>query len=283
MTRSNEERLGMPQVAPPPNIRKNTSSLEFVVPTEFVELPSKGQFYPPSHPLCNKDVIEIKHMTTKEEDILTSMTLIKKGIAVDRMLQNIIVDPSISVEDLLIGDKNALLMAARIHGYGAEYQTTITCPKCYTEVEYSFDLGNLQPKILTEERLEKYNVQKTERGTFIFNLPGTNFNVEIKLINGHDEKRISAAAEHKKKLNLTETLTSDFLRAIIVSVNDIEDQGEINAFINTLPAKYARKIKSITSEIAPSVDMKHTFCCQICTYEGSMEVPLNASFFWPKS
>ena len=283
MTRSNEERLGAPHVAPPVNIRKNTSSLEFVVPTEFVELPSKGEFYPETHPLYKKDVVELRHMTTREEDILTSMTLIKKGMAVDRMLQSIMVDPSINIEDLLIGDKNALLMAARIHGYGAEYQTTIVCPECFNTIEYAFDLEELKVKTLTDDCLEKHNVKKTERGTFIFNIPKTSFNVEIKLVNGHDEKRLSAGLEQKKKLNLVETLTSDFLRTIIVSVNGIEDQGEINAFINTLPAKYARSIKSAVIGITPSIDMKHSFKCQNCSHEGLLEVPLNANFFWPKS
>ena len=118
------------------------SPLNFVAPTEFVELPSKGLGYASDHPLSGKDVIEIRYMTAKEEDILTSATLLKKGIAVDRFMQNIICDSNINIDDLLIGDKNAILIAARASGYGAEYETQIQCPNCATKAELTFDLSS---------------------------------------------------------------------------------------------------------------------------------------------
>ena len=97
--RSNEERLGIDSST----IEQNNSqqptleegSLKFITPTEFVELPSKGHFYPPDHTLHNQEMVEIRHMTTKEEDILTSVTLLKKGIALDRMLESILVNKKI--------------------------------------------------------------------------------------------------------------------------------------------------------------------------------------------
>ena len=110
---------------------------------ETVPLPSKGQFYPPGHPLSDAETVEIKYMTAKEEDILTDRALLKKGVAVDRMLQNIIVNKDIKVDSLLIGDKNAILVKARTTGYGAEYETKVTCPACYQTGQHVFDLDKL--------------------------------------------------------------------------------------------------------------------------------------------
>ena len=120
--RNNMDRLGTNDQTETKAAPAALSPLNFVAPTEFVELPSKGQGYSSDHPLSGKDVIEIKFMTAKEEDILTSATLLKKGIAIDRFMQNIICDKNIKIDDLLIGDKNAILIAARASGYGATYE-----------------------------------------------------------------------------------------------------------------------------------------------------------------
>jgi hypothetical protein len=114
----------------------------FVVPTEFVELPSQGKFYPEGHPLRGARYIEIKQMTAKEEDILTSRTLLKKGVALDRVISNLIVDKRIDPDSLLVGDRNAIIIATRVSGYGNEYTTKVTCPNCATVQEYNFDLND---------------------------------------------------------------------------------------------------------------------------------------------
>jgi len=283
--RSNENRLGIDPVAleendelitPPPE----QESLKFITPTEFVELPSRGQFYNSDHPLHNQDVVEIKHMTTKEEDILTSVTLLKKGLALDRMLENILIDRRIKIDDLLLGDKNALVIAARLHGYGPEYETTVKCPECLESQNYSFDLNSLKIKFPTDELLTKYNIEKTINNTFLIPLPETDYTVEAKFLIGHDEKKVSKAQEHKKKKNFPETPVSDFLRFVIVSVNNIKDTSSLNNFINTLPALHARYIRKIYNDLLPTLDMKHSFTCSVCEHTGATEVPLNANFFW---
>ena len=143
----NEDRLGAIEQTgasdAPPVLEKN-SILDFVLPTEFVDLPTKGRFYPEEHPLHGKESIEIRYMTAKDTDILTSKSLLKKGVAVDRMLQNIIVDKSIKVDDLYSGDKNAILIAARINGFGPEYKTKVTCPQCGATSEHAFNLEEVR-------------------------------------------------------------------------------------------------------------------------------------------
>jgi len=261
-------------------IATGATDLKFITPTEFVELPSRGQFYPPTHPLHNQDVVEIKHLTTKEEDILTSVTLLRKGIALERMLQNIIVDKRIKVEDLLLGDKSALIVAARLHGYGSEYSTTITCVQCEERQKYTFELDSLKLHFPEEKFTTEHQIVRTDSGTFLFPLPKTQYTIEVRFLTAADEKRLVQNQEHRKKKNFPEASTSDFLRSIIVSVNSVCDEASINEFISTLPALQARYIRKMYEELLPTLDMTHPFNCISCGHEGVMEVPLTTDFFW---
>jgi len=255
-------------------------SLKFITPTELVDLPSKGLFYREGHPLRNQETVEIKHMTTKEEDILTSVTLLRKGLALDRMLENILVNRKIKVDDLLSGDKSALIVAARIHGYGAEYETAVDCPHCQDNQTYSFELNSLNTHFPGEEFMKEHKIERTDAGTFLIPLPTTQYTIETKLLTGHDEKKISETKEYKKKKNFPETYASDYLRFIIVSINGIENEASINEFIDSLPAIHARHLRKLYDNLSPSLDMKHSFRCSSCDYEGVLEVPLTANFFW---
>ena len=114
--RDNSKRVSAAADPVPTAVDETRPSLDFSTPTELVDLPSKGRFYPEGHPLHNAETIEIKFMTAKDEDIITSRTLLKKGIVIDRLLQSVIVNKSINVQDLLIGDKNAIVVATRITG-----------------------------------------------------------------------------------------------------------------------------------------------------------------------
>ena len=143
MSRNNNGRTGaVPQAdAPMTETTDVKSPLHFVAPTEFVDLPSRGLGYDTGHPMHGKDTIEIRYMTAKDEDILTSKTLLKKGIAVERFLDNIIVDKQVKASTLLTGDRNAIIIAARISGYGADYTTQVTSPACSETSQFSYDLN----------------------------------------------------------------------------------------------------------------------------------------------
>ena len=112
--------------------------------TELVDLPSEGRFYPKDHPLHNKDSVEIRYMTARDEDILTSPSLLRKGVAIDRFMESIIVTPGVEVGDLLVGDKSAIMIAARITGYGPDYSANVVCPECRTEFEHDFDVKEVR-------------------------------------------------------------------------------------------------------------------------------------------
>jgi len=288
--RSNENRLGVDNTLlenheTPPMEAANSAApdpqLKFVIPTEFVALPSKGRFYPPNHPLHNKEVIEVRHMTAKDEDILTSPTLLKQGVALDRMLQNLLVDKNVKVKDLVLGDKNALIVSTRINGYGAEYLTQITCPSCGTKQEYAFDLNSLESNEVPEYLLEEYDVTISPNNTFLLPLPKTEYVIELKLLSGHDEEKLTSMAKSRKKHRLMETATTDQLKAIIVSVNGVVDRSVINEFVGVLPAIDSRYIRRVYQKIMPTVDLAHDFMCGECGHESRLEVPFTTDFFWP--
>jgi hypothetical protein len=277
--RNNEQRLAVDQpasVSVEQKEQQKTDLLSFLNPTHFVDLPSKGKFYSAGHPLFNKDTVEIRFMTAREEDILTSKSLLKKGIAVDRMLESVLIDKSIKLDDLLIGDKNALIVGARITGYGDEYDTKVQCPSCGTNVRHTFYLSNIKNKFPCEE-VEKQLIQTK---TFKTKLPITKFDVELRLLKGSDEKFLSDLAEQKKNSKKEESSMSDQLRLLIVSINGVTEKSIIEKFVDMCPAGDAKHIRNLYSDNVPNVDMTQKFTCRSCEAEMEMEVPFTVDFFW---
>jgi len=276
----NKDRVGVGTPAPQTDapIAHAAASSEqpfsFVVPTEFVELPSKGKFYSPGHPLHNQENIELKQMTAKEEDILTSVSLLKQGVAIDRVLQSIIMDKRVDVGSLLVGDKNALVIASRVSGYGNEYNTTVGCPSCETKQEYSFDL-NLASVTEGNSDIAQYNGD----GTFNTVLPNSNLEIKFKLLNGYDEKKIST--QKKRGAGKGDNIITRQLRAMIISVNNNEENDALNYVAENLPSLDSAYLRKAYKACAPNIDLTQHFSCENCEYEQDMEVPLTADFFWP--
>ena len=258
-----------------------TGGLDFATPTEFVDLPSKGLFYPENHPLHGQDTIEIKYMTAKEEDILSSKTLIKQGVAIERLLRSVIIDKTINPDTLLSGDRNAILVATRVTGYGSEYDTKITCPSCMTSCDHSFDLSDVQVKTIDEEETGG-SYEYTEEGTIITTTPMTKIKVEMRMMTGKDESYLSRLVESKRRKKLPETTLTDTLKMLIVSLNDQTDNDLINKFVKVIPARDSRHLRSAYEKASPNVDMTQNFECSNCGYVTDLEVPFTTDFFWPK-
>ena len=284
--RNNEDRLAdlrMAAGAETVAATQQQPQMSFIVPTDFVELPSKGLYYSPTHPLHKQETLEIRHMTAKDEDTLTSKVLLKKGVAIDKMLNDIIVNKAIKVDELLVGDKNAVILAARISGYGAEYETKVTCPSCEKNSSYEFDLNDksmITP--LEPEELMQVNIATTDSGTFLITIPTSKNIVEVKLLTGRDERLMLQKLEQKKTNNLSESNITDQLKNIVVSVNGQQDQKTIHDFVFNLPAKEARYLRSVLKNTTPNIKLEQTFVCSNCGFETEMEVPFTQDFFWPK-
>jgi len=253
--------------------------LDFVTPTEFVELPSKGQFYSEGHPLHNQEVIEIKFMTAKDEDILTSQSLLKKGLAIDRFLQNVIVDKSIKPDDLLIGDKNAVLIAARVSGYGDSYDTIVGCPACASKNQVSFDLTQ---KAVLESQVDTIEcAKKTTDGTFLITMPFSNLDVEFKLLTGKDENDLAFAQKKKAKGKMADSIMTDQYKKMIISVGGNNGRDVVNYYVDNMPLKDSSFLKATYRVLNPDVKIMNEFECTTCGHEQPLEVPFGADFFWP--
>ena len=290
MSRNNSDRLGLGDDSPvggaeaPPNaLEQGGQGLSFTMPTEHVELPSGGRYYPENHPLHNQETIEIKYMTAKEEDILTSPSLLKKGLTVERLLRSIIIDKTIDPQHLLVGDRNAIIVASRVTGYGADYQAQITCPACLTQNKWEIDLGELKTNAGGVDNAEGHQVTEGKySGEYDIVTPKTNLTVTVKLLTGRDELNVAERAKKKKKHKQEETALTDQLRSLIVAVNGSRNESDIEKLINFLPAMDSRYIRNAYGKINPNLDMKGEFTCENCDYEDTLEVPLTAEFFWPK-
>ncbi len=250
-------------------------SMNLAVMTEIVDLPSKGRFYNENHPLFNKETVSIKYLTAHEEDILNNRAFLRKGIAIDKMLQSVILDKSVKLDDLLICDKDAIVISARITGYGEEYLTKIQCPECGETNDYQFDLSKI--KIFYGD-LDKFNENKN----VVIQLPKTKSIVECKLRTGVDEKEMAFLTEKKKKNNLPEAIVTDQLKQIIVSINGNSDRGFINNFVNNMPMIDSRFLRNEYQRLIPNIDLTQLYLCPFCTVESEVQVPIGPSFFWSK-
>jgi hypothetical protein len=267
--------------SPPPqqvaqSQHENIEQFAFVVPTEFVELPSQGRFYPEGHPLCGVDTIEIRHMTAKEEDMLTSRTLLKKGIALDRVIRSLIIDKSINPDTLLVGDRNAIIIATRSAGYGNDYDTKVTCPACGTVQQYSFDLNAAE--IYNGGPAANMEVTDNENGTFDVVLPKTEITVTFRLLTGADEKRFLDGLEIDRKQKQDRNVTRQ-LRNIIVAVNNNDSSEAISYLVNNIPSIDSRYLRSAYRLSTPDIDLTQNFICKHCISETKMEVPFTTDFF----
>ena len=238
-------------------------------PTEVVDLPSQGLLYPKDSPLSSGK-IEVKYMTAREEDILTSANLIKRGVVVEKLLESLIVDKSIKVTDLLIGDKNAILIAARILAYGKEYSVEVDGQT--VEV----DLTKLKDKKL-DEKIVSNGVNEFE-----FELPATKRKLTFKLLTSADEKSIDVEVTGYEKVGdgIGYGLTTR-LKHMIVSVDGDTKRASINSFVdNEFLSRDSIAFRAYVAHIMPDVDMTSTLT-DADGNEKEFTVPMTVTFLWP--
>jgi len=237
-------------------------------PTEEVTLPSKGLIYSPDNPL-SKGVLEMKYMTAKEEDILTNESYIKNGTVIDKLLKSLIVTP-IDYNDIVVGDKNAVMIAARVLGYGKDYTFKIN------DEEHTVDLTEIKDKILDERDLLTKG-----QNEFEFTLPTTKKTITFKLLTHGDEKKINNEVKGIKRVKKGESPEySTRLKHMILSVEGESESKTIREFVDTqLLARDARALRQYIKEIQPDVDL--LFNLETEAGEKEVRVPIGITFFWP--
>jgi hypothetical protein len=238
---------------------------EFKFPTEEIELPSKGLVYPKDNPLSSGKV-EIKYMTAKEEDILTNQSYIQKGTVLDKLLESVIIDPKTNIDDIIVGDKNALLIATRILGYGKKYEFRSN--------------GQTHTADLTEIENKQFDISGIESGKneFTYKIERTGDVITYKILTGKDDKQIQKEIAGLKKLNKEGSFDlTTRLKYMIVSINGESDRKDIRNFVdNQFLAIDSRAFRDHVRDTQPDVDLT------ISTDRGEeVKIPIGISFFWP--
>lgn len=248
------------------------------IPVDIIPLPTKGTVYPSNHPFHNLSEVEYRGMTVREEDILTSQALIKKGTVINELIRACLMDKSVDVTSLLAGDRNALMIAIRASGYGPIYKPSLTCPKCEHQNHLSVDLGTLGIKSLEiEPKIPGENL-------FEFVLPSSKHTVCFKFLTGSDEEEIVAQMNARKKKGIQiSNIVSSRLMSSIVSVNETTDRAFIARYIDSMRAYDSSELRNYIDLHEPGVDMRIDFTCSQCDYYEEVALPMDASFFWPNA
>ena len=244
-------------------------------PTEEVTLPSKGLLYPEGSPLRSGKV-RMKYMTAKEEDILTNQNYIKNGTVIDKLLQSLIVDTT-KIEELLVGDKNAILVAARILGYGQDYTFSYPNPTTGENEEVTIDLTEADDKELDSSLMIE------GKNEFEFELPTSKVLLTFKLLTQEDEKKIEAELKGLKKINKNSSpeLTTR-LKHVIQSVNGDRTQKVIRDFVDKqFLARDDRAFRNHLDTIMPDIDLTFDLTFSDGTVVEDATVPIGVNFFWP--
>ena len=241
-------------------------------PSEIIDLPSGGKVYPKDSPLADGK-LEIKYMTAKEEDILTSENLIKKGMVITKLLDSLILTKGVNTGDLVLGDKNAVMVAARVLAYGPEYEAEVTHPTSGQRVSYKFDLTNCPFKPLPDD---------VKSNDFEFKLPVSKKTVKFQLLTGRDEDVITEELKSISKVNPTSSpeITTR-LRYLIKEVDGDSNQTTINNFSQSILARDSLALRGEVKRVSPDIDMTQEI--DIGGEMVSVTIPMTTNFFWPQS
>jgi len=241
-------------------------------PSEIIDLPSEGKLYPKEH-ACSNGKIEIKYMTAKEEDILTSQNLIKKGVVIDKVLDSLILTKGITSNDLLLGDKNAVMVAARILAYGPEYACEVTNPKDGQVIEHTFNLADCPFKKLPKG---------VKENKFEVDLPVSKKKITFKLLDGKEEESILKDINASKKIGsaVAPELTTR-LRYSITSVDGDDNKSVINNLSQNMLARDSMHLRKIMRDVTPDIDLTQEI--EIGGETVKVDIPMTVNFFWPQS
>ncbi len=266
-----------PSGSPPASPSTSTKN-ESKFPSEVINLPSKGWFYAAENPLSD-GTLELKMMTAKEEDILTSRNLIQKNIVLDKLLESVVINKEINLDDMLICDRNAAFFAIRRLAYGDEYTPTMTCGRCGKENTVVIDLGKMDNRPFDFEKYPKGD------NNFTFKLPTSGVTVTFKLLTKKDENSIEQQLQGYAKAVPNKDFTREIttrLSHIITSVDGNAEQNTIRKFVNDqLLSKDSLALRRYIRETMPDIDATFEFTCVECGLQRREETPMGVSFFWP--
>lgn len=252
---------------------------QYQLPTENVPLASNGKVYPEQHPLNGKSSVEIRAMTARDEDILTSRALVKNGTVISQLLRSCLTDKRIDPGSMLSGDRNAVMVAIRITGYGREYEVEVGCPNpdCEEKSDFTFDLAQLPVNRLLLDPAEP------GQNLFAYQLPSGK-QLLWRFMTGRDEEELTQSQNARKKAKMQATdggLVTSRMTRMIVAIDGERDRNRIATIVPNLPAYDSRSFRQFVEEHEPGLEMLGMFTCPHCGESAEVDVPFGASFFWP--
>jgi hypothetical protein len=269
-----EQTNAEPQVTRGMGAYSSHESKNYPFPTEIISLPSKGLCYPESSPL-SKGEITIKLMTAKEEDILTSTNLVKKGIHLDKLLESVVVESGVNINDLLIGDKNAILISSRVLAFGPEYEITVNDPNENEPVKITVDLSKIQIKEIDESKLNRKN-------EYDYTLPISKANIKFRLLTHGDELAIQKDVDALQKATKTSNEITSRYRRIITEVDGNREFGHISNFVtNRLLAGDSKSLRKEINRMSPDLDLKFEYESPYTGEKEALRIPFGVDFFYP--
>jgi len=249
------------------------------IPVESVPLPSRGILYSPDSTLYNRETIPIRAMTAHEEDILTSQALIKEGTVINRLIKSCVTDKSFEIDDMTIGDRNALMVSVRITGYGPDYNLVTTCASCSHVNNITANLADLGIKRLTIKPVAE------GKNEFEYTLPVTKKKVTFKFLTLKDELDRTAANKNEQAafgVKLERNVTS-YLKYTLVSVGGVTDKNKLHHFVTYMPAFDSKALRKFINDNEPGVDMGTSYDCEKCSHHNEFNLPVTSEFFWPST
>lgn len=253
--------------------------------TDQCELPSRGMFYHPTNPLCDKEHIEIKYPTTKHQDILLNKTLINNQTSIDKLVEAVIANPAIKINKLLIGDKNAISYQTRINMHGPEYRPRFMCPFCLEKIKdivINLEDSKRMKYFPSQEELEARGVTVNNlEGYYSFSFKTKKFGTEIEFVlgDGDSEEQIRKLTKNQVKNKLMETPRTNELSVLIKSINGKKGH-ELGREISKLSSIDVTEFLDIYHFLAPNVELVYNFTCSSCGYEDEVPVAIDTTFFW---
>lgn len=283
-----EEMMKKSEEKKAPDVMTGTSNQALPeIPYDTVPLPSKGKLYDEDHPLYMEETVPFRGMGNREENILHSKGLIKKGLVVDELIKSCLINKAVEPQDLLSGDKSAILVAIRISGLTSEYRTKTMCPDCDGVFPHVFNLSQCEIKSLGAEPDEP------NKNIFSFTLPKSGATVKFKLLTAGDERDISETQEQRRKALIKQapgateidTNISDRLIKSIISVNGEKDKNKIQQFVMNsaqMSAQDSRALREYIDDIEPELLMQQEVKCPHCGVQDEHVIPMGIDFLWPE-
>jgi len=263
----------------PEVMRQNVMKDEFgwEVPIEAIPLPTRGVIYNPDSTLYNRDVLHIKSMTAREEDILASPAFHKEGTALTHLIQSCLTDKSVNSDEMIVGDRMALMVGIRVTGYGPDYHVSSNCQSCSHKNDFVIDLSKLGIKRL------KINPAKPGENKFEYTLPVTKKKVVFKYMTERENREKNMTSKNMQRAlgsSVSNNITS-FLENSIVSVEGVSDRAKIKHFVMNMPAFDSKSLRTFINENEPGMDMRSEFVCKNCGENNEVNMPMTTEFFWP--